>query len=868
MDVGSTPTTSKDCCSFVMKKTFESNIIEKKWYFFWKKFNYFFDCKKNGFFIILLPPPNITGNLHMGHAFQNTLIDVFLRYNSLSGKGVFLQGGTDHAGIATQLVIERSFLKKSISFLEFHEESYRVNVMKWVFFLQRSIIRQLMSLGTCVRWDRFRFTLDLDYSSLVIQSFLCLYENGFIYKTFTLVNWDPVLCTAISDLEVLQTEELCTLWYLRYHFVLFDGYLQVATTRPETIFADVAIAVHPCDERYKKYIGQLVFVPIVNIEIPIIADCSVSQSFGSGCLKITPAHDFVDFKIGKKHGLPCVNIFDSCACLNDKVPVDFRGLSRVVAREKIVFFLQKENLLEKWETYSTKVFRGDRSNSIVEPYLTEQWFIKMNSLIYSLDKVQINALQFVPKKWIRVYLTWLNCLKDWCISRQLWWGHRVPVWYDLHGNHYVGYNIDDVMNFYNLPKTIVLKQDCSVLDTWFSSALWPFSFLKRHRNIFCFKNFFPTTLLITGFDIIFFWVIRMVIFSLKFTKKLPFKTVFIHGLIRDSDGKKMSKFKGNILDPLDLMYGINFETLVKKRTLHVFDKKLCNDIVLSTKKQFLNGVQPLGIDALRFFFMSLPTCSHFISFDSSKVLGFRNFCNKLWNAARYVLLVSTFSFCSDVFNTCRTFVDKWVISEWQKVKVYIKKYYNTFKLSYVVLILYNFIKNEFFFWYVEFSKNFLLDYCSNYVLVKSQQYVLLYIFEEFLRALHPIMPFITEEIWQKFPIIIRGSKFCSIMMCSYPVCSGDFGDDSYSQSIFIIKNLVRAVRKFRSKLNIKHDVLLKLVILDDCSFVSEFFIDNRNIFFTLGNFIVFEKERLVCVEDLYFSERILIDNFIFFVSVK
>lgn len=856
-----------------MRKVIDINVFEKRWYFFWKKFNYFFKKKFNGFFSVLLPPPNITGNLHMGHAFQNNLIDVFLRFNSLMGKNVFLQGGTDHAGIASQILLERKFFPKLNGLFKFCKNNkFYQNVKNWVFFSQKHILYQVMSLGTCLNWITLRFTLDFDYLFLVTQSFIYLYDVNVIYKGLRLVNWDPVLMTAISDLEVVYKEEICKLWFIKYKVNGCNSYVEVATTRPETIFGDVALAVNSNDDRYKNLLNYTAIVPLVNRCIPIIFDENVDVNFGSGCMKITPAHDFFDFEFGKKHSLPIINIFNDKLQLNKNVPLNFRFLDRFIAREKILNVLKLFGSVSKELLYKTKVCRGDRSNAIIEPLLTKQWFVKMNSLKHlAKNELFIKNFSFIPTKWKSVYLNWISKSNDWCISRKLWWGHRLPIWYDMNGYIYAGYNKKDICFIYDMFFSNFIHQENNVLDTWFSSALWPFSFLKMKHNLINFKFFFSTTLLVTGFDIIFFWVVRMVLFSLRFTKKLPFTTVFIHGLIRDSEGKKMSKFKGNILDPLDLIYGIDFEMLLKKRYLNILnnEKLLQIKIYKDTRKQFPCGIKPFGIDVLRFSFFSVATENLFLRFDSSKLMCFKLFCNKLWNVSRYIFLF-TYNVINFQMTTFYSYFEKWILSKWFTVKLIIFfDYLPTYRINRVSSIMYDFVMNDFCFWYIEFTKVNTFDFSSNYTFGKTCQSYLLMVFEEIIRCLHPILPFLTEEIWQKFPFVYKKGKQSIMQTCFdddfFHINS--FRDENLSVKVIdFLKKLVYKIRVFRSSKNIKNTCILVLYpfLLNHLKlpywFSSHVY---RSIFFTLCNVVIIPCFTPVLINS---KKKIFFDkNLIFFV---
>lgn len=847
-----------------MRKFFEPNTIEKKWYSFWCKNNYFRKTHSEDKFTILLPPPNITGNLHMGHAFQNTIIDILLRYNNLQGKDIFLQAGTDHAGIATQIIVERVFFSNKIT----KESFFTKKILSyWVLFSQQSIYRQIRLLGTCVNWDKLRFTLDDNYTKLVCLVFTQFYNEGIIYKDYKLVNWDPVLRTAISDLEVVSQERLGFLYYIRYYSIDFSRCIVIATTRPETIFGDVAIAVNPNDSRYTDIIGSFFYVPLLDRSIPVIIDANVDITFGSGCLKITPAHSFMDYEIGKKNNLSLINIFNENATLNENVPIKYRNLDRYKARDVVLTDLKVKNFFVKTEECVLNIPYGDRTNSQIEPYLTKQWFMFMDSVSKSaLNVVSNKSIKFFPEQWCNVYLNWVSNIKEWCLSRQLWWGHRIPVWYDCSGNVFSGKTEEDVRVFHDLSNDVTLNQENAVLDTWFSSALWPFT-LYNTCDMDNFKSFKETNILVTGFDIIFFWVVRMVIFCLFFTKKVPFKIVYIHGLIRDNEGKKMSKFKGNILDPLDLMYGVSLEELTRKRLFNVVEAEAKENIKNQTKKNFKGGIKPYGSDALRLTFCSLASYSNFISFDLTKVTGFKNTLNKIWNAARCVILYTrTYK---ELFNVEHLRItdcfDLCIIAEWENIKLLVEKNYNLFKFNVVATLLCDFIKIDYCHWYLETTKNIVFDFSSICFLSKKKQFVLLYIFEEFLRILHPITPFVTEEIWQKFSIYVKDTGVNSILCTKQPTFKNIVIQKETKQFAKWLKLFLTQIRSFRGSLGIKKNIILKLIVSDDkleqYKFLNELN-KNRDVIFTLCR-LVFVKNKLISNYGLV--HKVYVQNKIFFV---
>lgn len=788
-----------------MDKTYQPQQLENHWYKTWEERGYFEPQGDGDPYCIVIPPPNVTGRLHMGHGFQNAIMDALIRYHRMLGRQTLWQVGTDHAGIATQMVVERKLNAAGTSRQELGREAFIEKVWDWKEESGGIITQQIRRLGSSIDWSRERFTMDDQLSAVVEKAFIQLYDEGLIYRGNRLVNWDPELLTAISDLEVVSEEENGFMWHFRYPIDGSDEMVVIATTRPETLLGDSAIAVHPEDERYRSLIGKMVNLPLCDRKIPIIADEYVDPAFGTGCVKITPAHDFNDYEVGKRHDLPVINIFTKNASINDEAPTEYRGLDRFDARKKIVADLEALGLVEKIEPHTLKVPRGDRSGVIIEPYLTHQWYVAIQSLADpAIKAVEDGDIEFVPKNWENTYFAWMRNIQDWCISRQLWWGHRIPAWYDDDGKVYVAPTEHEARQKYGLADDLNLRQDPDVLDTWFSSGLWTFSTLGWPNEREFFDKFHPTDVLVTGFDIIFFWVARMIMMTLKFTGQIPFKKVYITGLVRDEQGQKMSKSKGNILDPIDLIDGIGLEVLLEKRTADMMQPQLKQKIEKATRESFPEGIAGYGTDALRFTFYSLATTGRDIKFDLGRTEGFRNFCNKIWNAARYVMMnTEEKDVAASLDNAQLSIADRWIISRFEKANAGVQEAMNDFRFDLASQTLHEFIWNEYCDWYVELSKPLLWDEESNPQGAAVTRLVLLSILEQSLRLLHPFMPFITEEIWQKIaPLTDQNhSPDTSIMLSPYPQLSNS-KDEEAEQHVDWIKGVIEAIRNIRGEMDI------------------------------------------------------------------
>jgi valyl-tRNA synthetase len=791
-----------------MDKTYDPLTIEQAWYETWEKNGYFEPSGQGEPYCIMIPPPNVTGSLHMGHAFQDTIMDALIRYHRMKGDNTLWQAGMDHAGIATQIVVERQLNGEGLTRHDIGREAFLRRVWEWKEHSGGTISRQLRRMGASVDWATERFTMDEGLSEAVRETFVRLYDEGLIYRGKRLVNWDPVLHTAVSDLEVISEEEDGFLWHIRYPVSGgvsdADEYVVVATTRPETMLGDTAVAVHPDDKRYRHLLGQTVDLPLTGRRIPVIADDYVDPEFGSGALKITPAHDFNDYVVGERHGLEMINVLTVDARTNDNAPPRYRDLDRFEARERVVADLQEQGLLEKIEAHRLKIPRGDRSNSVIEPFLTDQWFVKAAPLAApAIKAVEDGRIRFVPENWSKTYFEWMRNIEDWCISRQLWWGHRIPAWYDANGNIYVGRSEEEVREKHGLDAALALEQDPDVLDTWFSSALWPFSTIGWPRQTERLKVFYPGSVLVTGFDIIFFWVARMIMMGLKFMDEVPFTEVYIHGLVRDADGNKMSKSKGNILDPLDLADGIDLESLVKKRTTGLMRPDMAASIEADTRRQYSDGIPAFGTDALRFTFCSLATTGRDIRFDLGRIEGYRNYCNKLWNAARFVVHHTEGEDCGYGGGDMHLgLAERWIISLLQMTENNVRDAIEQYRFDHAAQLIYEFTWDEYCPWYLEFAKPVLSDSASDPAALRGTRHTLVAVLEALLRLAHPLIPFITEAIWQRIAPI-AGRNGPTIMREPYPVGDSERIDQASLRDIDWLKGFILAVRRVRGEQNIQ-----------------------------------------------------------------
>ncbi|MEG9481375.1 valine--tRNA ligase [Mannheimia sp. HC-2023] len=824
---------------FTMEDRFNPSAVEQALYQHWESQGYFKPSEDVNApsYCIAIPPPNVTGSLHMGHAFQQTLMDTLIRFNRMEGNNTLWQAGTDHAGIATQMVVERKIAaEEGKTRHDYGREAFINKIWDWKAYSGGTISQQMRRLGNSIDWDRERFTMDEGLSNAVKEVFVRLHEEGLIYRGKRLVNWDPKLHTAISDLEVENKESKGSLWHFRYPLAngakTADGldYLVVATTRPETMLGDTAVAVHPEDERYQSLIGKTVVLPLANREIPIIADEYVDREFGTGVVKITPAHDFNDYEVGKRHGLPMVNVMTLNADIRAEaeiigtdgkplagyaapIPADYQGLERFVARKKIVADFEALGLLDQIKPHDLKVPYGDRGGVPIEPMLTDQWYVSVKPLAEVATKaVEDGEIQFVPKQYENLYFSWMRDIQDWCISRQLWWGHRIPAWYDEQGNVYVARDEAEVRAKHNLPADLVLKQDEDVLDTWFSSGLWTFSTLGWPEQTKELKMFHPTDVLITGFDIIFFWVARMIMFTMHFIKdengkpQVPFKTVYVTGLIRDEQGQKMSKSKGNVLDPIDMIDGISLEDLLEKRTGNMMQPQLAEKIAKATRKEFADGIVAHGTDALRFTLTALASNGRDINWDMKRLEGYRNFCNKLWNASRYVLTNDKLDLSEGEVEY--SLADRWIESQFNRTVETFRTALSQYRFDLVANAIYEFTWDQFCDWYLELTKPIFFK--GTDAQRRGASRTLVNVLEKLLRLIHPVMPFITEEIWQKVKGFV-GIEADTIMLQKFPQFDPLAIDEQAENQINFIKEVIVAVRNIRAESNIAPSKGLDLI---------------------------------------------------------
>ena len=823
-----------------MDKTYQPNAIETRWYERWESENRFAPSGQGESFSLVIPPPNVTGSLHMGHAFQDSIMDTLVRWRRMQGRNTLWQVGTDHAGIATQMLVERKLAaEEGKTRHDLGREAFTDKIWEWKEESGGNITRQLRRMGTSIDWKRERFTMDDGFYKAVQEVFVRLHKEDLIYRGKRLVNWDPTLHTAISDLEVENREQQGSFWHFRYP--LADGvktddgkdYLVVATTRPETLLGDTGVAVNPKDERYASLIGKFIELPLVGRRIPIVADEHAEIEKGSGCVKITPAHDFNDYEVGKRQGHLLISVMSQDATILERaeifdlqgrpqpdedasLPAAYAGLDRFVAREKLVADMDALGLLVQVEAVNNTLPHGDRSGDVIEPLLTDQWFVAVEELARpAIEAVENGDIEFVPKNYENMYFSWMRGLQDWCISRQLWWGHRIPAWYDNDGNIYVGRNEEEVRAENNLGADIALRQDEDVLDTWFSSALWTFGTLGWPEDTEELKTFHSTDVLVTGFDIIFFWVARMIMFTLKFKGEVPFRKVYVHGLVRDSLGQKMSKSKGNVLDPIDLIDGIELDALVEKRTGNMMQPKKAKAIAKATRNEFPEGIEPHGTDALRYTLLSLASTGRDVKFDMGRLDGYRNFCNKLWNAARYVLMNAEDQDCGVNGEAVElSLADRWIIARLQQTEQQVTRALEEFRFDHASQALYEFIWNEYCDWYLELSKPVLWDENASAEAKRGTRRTLVRALETILRLIHPMMPFISEEIWQRIaPYAGKSVEGESIMSQPWPQAEADRIDEQAILDIEWLKGVIIAVRNIRNELNLSPgkplDVFLK-----------------------------------------------------------